>query len=362
MAKKLQVIGRAALIAAVSLVVFVSAAWGAMALWYQLPGNATVRTLGGVSWALAVIALATIAIVRRRWLPLGAYAAMYALLLLWWASIAPSATRVWADDVSRQFTGTVSGNEVTLDNVRDFDWRSDDDYDARWETRRYDLDQLASADVVLSYWGIPAIAHAMVSFGFDDGSHVVFSVEIRRERGEQYSPIGGFFKQFETVLVAADEHDIIRVRTNVRDEDDYLYPLRVDKPAMRALFLSYVRAADTLAGKPAFYNTVTSNCTTIVYRMARQIAPGLPLDIRLLLTGYLPGYLHDVGAVDRSVPVAVLRERSRITERARNSKATDDFSRAIRRRLAVAGAKSPANLPVRSASPAAPGRLRPGSP
>lgn len=330
MAKKHGVIGRAALIAAVSLAGFVSGAWGAMALWYQLPGNATVRTLGGILWALAVIALAAIAIARRSWLPLGAYAAMYALLLWWWAGIAPSATRTWADDVARQFTGTVDGSEVTLHDVRDFDWRSDDDYDARWETRRYDLDRLASADAVLSYWGSRAIAHAMVSFGFDDGRRVVFSVEIRRERGEQYSPIGGFFKQFEAVLVAADERDIIGVRTNVRGEDDYLYPLRMDKAAMHALFLSYVRAANELATTPKFYNTITSNCTTIVYRMARQIEPGLPWDIRLLLTGYLPDYLHDVGAVDRSVPVDELRRRGRITERARRTAAGDDFSRAIR--------------------------------
>lgn len=331
MAKKHGVIGRAVLITAVSLASFVSGAWGAMALWYQLPGNATVRTLGGMLWALAVIALAASAIARRSWLPLGAYAAMYALLLWWWwAGIAPSATRTWADDVARQFTGTVDGSEVTLDNVRDFDWRSDDDYDARWETRRYDLDRLASADAVLSYWSSRAIAHAMVSFGFDDGRRVVFSVEIRRERGEQYSPIGGFFKQFEAVLVAADERDIIRVRTNVRGEDDYLYPLRMDKTAMRALFLSYVRAANELATMPKFYNTITSNCTTIVYRMARQIEPGLPWDIRLLLTGYLPDYLHDVGAVDRSVPVDELRRRGRITERARGTATDDDFSRAIR--------------------------------
>lgn len=330
MTRKHGVIGRAALFAVVSLASFVSGAWGAMALWYQLPGNATVRTLGGTLWALAVIALAAFAIVRRSWLPLGAYAAMYALLLLWWASISPSGMRVWAADVARQFTGTVSGSEVTLDNVRDFDWRSDDDYDARWETRHYDLDRLASADAVLSYWGSRAIAHAMISFGFDDGSRVVFSVEIRRQRGEQYSPIGGFFKQFETVLVAADEQDIIRVRTNVRGEDAYLYPLRMDKAAMRTLFLSYVQAANALAGRPAFYNTITSNCTTIVYRMARQIEPGLPWDIRLLLTGDLPDYLHDVGAVDRSVPLDELRRRGRITERARNTAAADDFSRAIR--------------------------------
>jgi Domain of unknown function (DUF4105) len=155
-------------------------------------------------------------------------------------------------------------------------------------------------------------------------------VEIRKKRDQHYSAVGGFFKQFEMILTAADERDIIRVRTNVRGEDDYLYPLRMDKAAMRALFLSYVQAANRLVDTPAFYNTVTSNCTTIVYRMARQIDPGLPWDARLLLTGYLPEYLYKVGALDRSVSIDALRRRGRITERARNSASGDDFSRVIR--------------------------------
>jgi hypothetical protein len=330
MMKQRWMMGRAVLIVVMALITFLSGTWGALALWYQLPGGAVWRTLGSVAWVLALVALAAFAICRRSWLPLGIYAAMYAVLLIWWAGIAPSNNRVWSDDVARLLTGTVQGSEVTLDNVRDFSWRSDDDYDARWETRRYDLDHLVSADAVLSYWGSKAIAHAMISFGFDDGSHVVFSVEIRKKRGEQYSSVGGFFRQFETILVAADERDIIRVRTNVRGEDDYLYPLRMDKPVMRSLFLSYVQAANTLTDTPEFYNTITSNCTTIVYRMARQIDPGLPWDMRLLLTGYLPEYLYKVGALDRSVSVEQLRQRGRITDRARNTKPGDDFSKAIR--------------------------------
>ena len=330
MAKKLWMIGRMVLIAVMALVTFCSGVWGALALWYQLPGNLATRTIGSAIWVIGVIALVILAINRRSWLPFGIYVLSYAVLMFWWMSIAPSNNRIWAGDTSRLLTGKVEGSQVTLNNVRDFSWRTDDDYDARWETRHYDLDHLASADAVLSYWGSAAIAHAMISFGFDDGSHVVFSVEIRKKRGQQYSAIGGFFKQFETILTAADERDIIRVRTNVRGEDDYLYPLRMDKAAMRALFLSYVHAANKLAVTPAFYNTITSNCTTIVYRMARQIDPGLPWDIRLLLTGYLPEYLYKVGALDRSVPIAELRQRGRITERARSSKPGDDFSRVIR--------------------------------
>jgi len=329
MAKKLWMIGKLSFIALMMLITFCSGVWGAFALWYQLPGNTAIRTMGSAAWVIGVIALVAIAIHRRSWLPLGAYALMYVVLLLWWASIAPSNQRTWADDASHLLTGAVQGSNVTLNNVRDFTWRSDDDYDVRWETRHYDLDHLVSADAVLSYWGSAAIAHAMISFGFDDGSHVVFSVEIRKQRGEQYSAIGGFFKQYETILVAADERDAIRVRTNVRGEDDYLYPLHMDKAAMRALFLAYVQDANKLTVTPEFYNTITSNCTTIVYRMARQIEPGLPRDFRLLLTGYLPEYLYKVGALDQSVPVEEQRQRARITDKAKNSK-PEDFSREIR--------------------------------
>ena len=186
-----------------SLVAAVSGAWGALALWYQLPGGVAMRTLGSTLWIALVLALLAIAVLRRSWWPLGGYALLYALLLAWWSTIAPSNDRTWSDDVARLLTGEVHGNVVTLHDVRDFSWRSDDDYDAHWETQSYDLDRLVSADAVLSHWGSRAIAHAMISFGFDDGRHLVFSVEIRKRRGQQFSSIGGFFKDFEAILIAA---------------------------------------------------------------------------------------------------------------------------------------------------------------
>ncbi|MDO1530451.1 DUF4105 domain-containing protein [Fulvimonas sp. R45] len=326
----LRAIGRVVSLVLGALVAFLSGAWGALALWYQLPGGGVLRALGATAWIAAVLSLAAVALLRRTWWPLGGYALMYALLLAWWSTIAPTHQRAWADDVSRLLTGEVHGSTVTLHNVRDFAWRSDDDYDARWETRTYDLDRLVSADAVLSHWGSKAIAHAMISFGFDDGRHLVFSVEIRKRRGQRFSSIGGFFKDFEAILIAAPERDVIRVRTNVRGEDDYLYPLSMSRGAMRALFLSYVGTANRLAATPEFYNTVTSNCTTVVYRMARQLDPGLPWDVRLLLTGYLPGYLYQVGALDHRLTLDEWTRRARITERARASRPGEDFSAAIR--------------------------------
>lgn len=330
MMDKLGMIGRLAVVIVMTPVVFCSGAWAALALWYRLPGGRAARVLGSALWVIATAALYAGAIGGRSGWPLAVYAALYAIVLLWWVTIRPSGARDWRDDVARMLTGSVHGDRVVLDNVRHFAWRSDTDYDIRWERHEYDLAQLASADAVLSHWGSRAIAHAMISFGFDDGRHLVFSVEVRKSRDQEYSSVGGFFKQFETILVGAEEDDIIRVRTNVRGEDVYLYPLRIEPATVRALLLSYVHAANRLAARPAFYNTFTSNCTTLVHRMARQIDPGLPWDMRLLLTGYLPEYLQGIGALDRRVPIDVQRERARISERARAAPAGADFSRVVR--------------------------------
>jgi hypothetical protein len=171
----------------------------------------------------------------------------------------------------------------------------------------------------------------LISFGFDDGAQVVFSVEIRRQKTQAFSEIGGFFKEFELSIIAADERDVVRLRTNIRGEDVYLYRLQLPQPAIRLLFLGYVGEANSLIDSPRFYNTVTVNCTTLVYQMMTRIVGRLPLDYRLLFSGHLPEYVYRVGGLDRRYSLAELRERGRITERAKKSDRSESFSADIRR-------------------------------
>jgi hypothetical protein len=321
-----------------TLAVLLSCVWAVLALYYQVPVAAPWPTVAGGLWAL--LGLASIALAWRGEAAraLLSYGVALAMLLGWWVRIAPSNDRPWADDVAQQLSGQVVGNIVTLQNVRNFDWRSDTDYSVRWETRRYNLDQLRSVDLAVSYWMGPAIGHTLVSFGFDDGKggtdQVVFSIEIRKERGEQFSAIAGFFKKYELSVIAADERDVLRVRTNVRDEDVYLYRVAMPPATMRALFLSYLDEAQAMAKTPSFYNTLTANCTTIVFNMAQHIVGGLPLDYRLLASGYLPEYLFDMGALTPGVDLATLRAAGRITDRAKAAASDPQFSQAIRRGIA----------------------------
>src|SRR5229473_3078127 len=281
-----------------TLIVGSSAIWGACALWFQVQGGRARKTLSVLLWAGFSLTLMILLWKGRAADGFLAFTLAFGALLIWWQRIAPSNDRIWADDVAQMTTGTVDGNRVTLRNVRNFDWRSDTDYTQRWETRHYDLDRLNSVDMIMSYWTGPAIAHMLISFGFDDGEHVVFSVEIRREQQESFSEIGGFFKEFELSVIASDERDVIRVRTNVRGEDDYLYRIRMPVQTMRSLFLAYVEQANRLVNEPRFYNTVTVNCTTLVYHMLRHIVGHLPIDYRLLFSGYLTSYVYKVGGLD----------------------------------------------------------------
>jgi Domain of unknown function (DUF4105) len=303
--------------------------WGALALWYPLADHLYLRLAGVGIWAVFGGAMHALAWVHRS-VGAGGFAPGFAALLVWWLRIEPINYRLWADDVSRMASGTVIGDRLLLLNVRNFDLRTNTDYTQRWETRSYDLKQLESVDLITSYWAYAAIAHVLVSFGFADGQHVVFSVEVRREKSQAFSELGGFFKEFELSVIAADERDIIRVRTNVRGEDDYLYRVALSPGARRSLLLAYVAEANRLLIEPRFYNTLTANCTTLVYHMMEHIVGHLPLDFRLVFSGYLPGYVYQERGLDRRYSLQELRSLGRITDRALAADRSANFSAAIR--------------------------------
>jgi len=314
-----------------TLILALTATWGGLALWYRAAGSTAGRGAWVVLWSLFSVSMLTL-LWREPFAPgtLG-FLAGFAVMMVWWTRLRPTHDSVWSDDVARMTRGTIAGDHVTLENVRNFDWRTQSDYTPRWETRGYDLGALTSVDMIMSYWRGPAIAHMLISFGFTDGSHVAFSVEIRRRKTQTFSEIGGFFKEFELSIIAADERDVIRLRTNVRGEDVYLYRMRLPPSAMRLLFLGYVGEANRLVNSPRFYNTITVNCTTLVYQMMRRIVGHLPLDYRLLFSGYMPEYVYDVGGLTQGLPLEELRTLGRITERARESDRSPSFSADVRR-------------------------------
>nr|WP_152980498.1 DUF4105 domain-containing protein [Stenotrophomonas ginsengisoli] len=316
-----------------TLLLLVVAIWGAGVIHFHASG--AVHGLGMLLWGgLSLALLWWFWRDPGRGLAWTGLAFLLALLGLsvFWNSLHPSQDRQWADDVARRLhVRSFDGRHVVLDNVRNFTWRSETDYDIVWEPRRYDLQQLQSADVLLSYWMGPTIAHTLVSFGFADGRQLVFSLEIRKEHDESFDALAGFFRRYEMTLVAADERDIVATRTNARGEDVYLYRVSaLQGQALRELFVAYLEQARALDRAPAFYNTLTSNCTTIVWQLARKVSPDLPLDWRLLASGYFDDYLQQQGALPQGVAPAALKQHGRITGRARADGASTHFSQRIR--------------------------------
>ncbi len=313
--------------AAAVLALLFTGLWGALAIWYRLVPAPPSRDIlvGGY---LLLACAAVVCLILRRWRVVAIYTVCFMAVLGWWATLQPSNDRAWADDVARTPTGTIEGNRLVMRDVRNFVWRSDSDFEPRWETRSYDMNELIGADLFMSYWAGESIAHAIVSFGFADGQHLAFSIEIRKEKSETYSALAGFFRAYELSFIAADERDVVGVRTNVRHEDVRIYRLRMPPATARALLLEYVAGANDLAREPRFYNSLTTNCTTQIFHMVRALQPGLPLDYRVLLAGYVPDYIYDRGGLDTSLSFETLRDRSHIQGKANST--DPDFSRKIR--------------------------------
>lgn len=270
-------------------------AWTALAIHFQVAPPLRY----GVFALLAGVALAILRLIwsrrwRQAWLTT---AALLAVVVLWWSMIAPREDRDWRPEVAHNVTSSENGGTVVLDNVRNFGWVTETDATERWERRTVDPDGITSVDMFLSVWDSPEIAHTLVSFGFEDGQHIVFSTEIRKEKGEDFSSIGGFFRQFEQVLIAADERDIVRLRTDVRGEQVSLYPLDLPPGLRKDLFLSFLALGNDLAERPRWYNTITANCTTVPYHLVRRLTDRVVPDLRVLLSGRLPSYLHDLGVL-----------------------------------------------------------------
>jgi hypothetical protein len=305
-------------------------AWASLALWYRLPAPEPARIIAAGLFALLGLFTAGALFSRWRVRAILAFVVAFVLIISWWSTIKPPAQADWAPDVARQVTGKRDGDMLTLTNVRDFDWRSNTDFTERWTTRTYDLNKLRTVDFFMSYWSGPSIAHMMLSFGFEGGEQLAWSIEVRRRRNGEFSPLADLFKSNPLVIVAADERDVVGVRSNVRDEDVEIYRLRASPEAGRLLLLEYVADANALAEAPRFYNSITTNCTTTVAKMMRAVGDVVPFDWRLIVNGYLPDYAYDRRAIDTSVPLTELRKLSHIDERAKAAGLTEGYSEAIR--------------------------------
>ena len=304
-----------------------------LTLWAVAALNYDVR----VSWLrlplAAGYALALLAVwifIKRRWLAAGLTVGGFALVLAWWLMLEPSNDRDWQPDVAVLPYADINESQVTVHNIRNCDYRTETDFDVRHYDKTFDLDRMRSVDLYMVYWGSPHMAHTMVSFGFEGGDYLCYSIETRKEKGEGYSAVKGLFRQFELVYVAADERDVVRLRTNFRKgEEAYLFRLASPPEKVRTFFLNYLSRMNSLKQRPEWYSAITHNCTTSI-RTQRAAADRAPWDWRMLANGHGDELLYERGVIATNLPLAELKERVHINARARAAEKDADFSRLIR--------------------------------
>ncbi len=310
------------------LVLFGVALWWSLALYFRLALPAPVPVVAAGGWLLAAVAV--LVAVRPFWRAALVVLVGFGLLALWWGTIRPSNDRDWAPEYAHTPWGELDGDRLTLHNVRNFDYRTETDFTPRWETRTFDLSQITGLSIFMSYWGSPWIAHTFLSWEFADGPPLAISIETRRERTETYSAIRGFFRQFEIFYVAADERDLVRLRTNYRGENVYLYRLATPPATARSLLLDYLKTMNALRDRPAWYNAFSQNCTTAIRTHTKAVGGFAALDWRLLATGHLDRLLYERGAVDTQLPFEQLRAASNVDARAKAADQDPAFSDRIR--------------------------------
>lgn len=229
----------------------------------------------------------------------------------------------------------LDAGQVEIANVRNAHYRTSQDYDLRWESRRYDLQQVQSLWYVVepfADWRGPA--HTFLSFGFANGEYLAVSVEIRKERGESFSPLRGLFRSYEITYVLGDERDLIGLRANIRKDAVYLYRINATPVQIKTLLRAMLARAEALRTEPEFYNTLTNSCTSNIVDHVNAIWPGrIPWGYRVILPALSDDLAYDIGLIDTQLPATTFRAAHQINDLAADYATAEDFSKRIRGRV-----------------------------
>lgn len=316
------------------LAIILTTLWGVCAVYFDDSDTGILQLcLSALFGLFGLVTLIGLALPRWRNRLLLAYITLFSVILAWWFCISPSNERQWQADAEKLAYATFLGDNITVHNVRNFDYRSEFDYRPAYYSKTYDLNKLEGVDLFSIYWMGPAIAHTIISFHFGGNDHLAVSIEARKERNEGYSTIKGFFRQYELIYFVADERDVIRLRTNYRKnppEQVYLYRLQGPKEYARQLFLEYMKKINELNDRPEFYNTLLDNCTTAIWLRTRVNPEHLPFSWKILLSGYLPEYLYETRRLDTKISFADLQRKAYINDLAMAADQSPDFSMRIR--------------------------------
>ncbi len=303
-------------------------AWMTGAIYYDVcHGTWWARWLAA-GWVVGVIAL--FVAWQPLWQPFAFLLGVSTLFFIWWLRQKPSHDRDWDPSAAVLPSAVCVGDVVTIENVRNFEYRSRDDFTPRRETRAVHLANLKAADIIFFYWGSAWMCHPVLVFDFGVDGRLCMSIEVRYRKGQNYSILRSLYRQQELIFLVTDERDtILRCTKYGRRQEAYLYRFNARPEELRAVFLDYISTINNLYDVPRWYHGLCANCTTSFYRLPGRQAR---CDWRVIANGKLDQALYEDGRLDRTLPFPELRRIAYLNEIANNAPEVG-FGDYIRRQL-----------------------------
>ncbi len=244
----------------------------------------------------------------------------------------PSNDREWRPEVARLPQSTIEGDSLRVENLRDFRWTSETEFEERWIPATYDLRTLEQIDAIVVPFGDSDLAaHVMLSFGFADGRHLAVSIEARAETGESYSLIGGAARQLELFYLFGTEADLLGLRILHRGDRVYAFPLDVNAAFAKELLIDLSNAAKQLNEQPRFYATLRHNCTTTLLRHVNRISDQpISFSREILFPAQLGKLLYRLDLIDTDLDWPEAQKAYRVDETIRSASDLTQFSNTLR--------------------------------
>jgi hypothetical protein len=117
------------LLALVCFIGVIIIAWTAGALYFDLPASAPLRTVAAIGWTLAAVFG-----LFRGWR--GRLVVLLGFLIItgWWSTLRPTQNRDWQPQVAVLAYATSEGDQITVHNIRNFEYQTATDFMPRYET------------------------------------------------------------------------------------------------------------------------------------------------------------------------------------------------------------------------------------
>ncbi len=289
----------------------------AVTAWMK-PGAIYYDVCGGARWGRVFVAVWVVCVIvafviwSPLWQPFAVLISVLVVLLVWWFRLKPSHQREWEPSVAVLPRAVRDGDTITIENVRNFEYHSRDDFTARYENRTYHLAHLKGVDIIFFNWGIELMSHPVLVFDFGPDGYVCMSIEVRYRRGQPFSFARSLYRQQELIFLVAEERDAILRRTkHGRPQTAHLYRFNTTPEELRNAFLDYVGAINNLYETPRWYHGLTTNCTTTFYRLPNSRCR---FDWRVLANGRLDRALYEDGRLDHTLTFQELQRFAYLNE------------------------------------------------